>query len=93
VVWLDWTEDGRELAALSDDGTMARWAWAATQPTDTIGPGGVAHSNYAPAAPDGGNDCGQTAAAENRHATPERRRLQAVNQNAMEVYAQRLKNA
>jgi toxoflavin biosynthesis protein ToxC len=43
VVWLDWTEDGRKLVMLSDDGQMARWPW--------------------------GNDCGQAAAAENRHAT------------------------
>jgi toxoflavin biosynthesis protein ToxC len=30
VAWLDWTHDGRELVALNDDGTMARWPWAAT---------------------------------------------------------------
>jgi WD40 repeat protein len=36
VVWLDWTEDGRELLALSNTGTMTRWSWAATQPIDAI---------------------------------------------------------
>jgi WD40 repeat protein len=44
VVWLDWTENGRELLAMSTTGTMTRWPWS--------------------------NDCGQTAAADNRHATP-----------------------
>jgi WD40 repeat protein len=28
VVWLDWTEDGRELVALSRTGTMTRWPWS-----------------------------------------------------------------
>jgi toxoflavin biosynthesis protein ToxC len=66
VVWLDWAEDGRHLVALSDDATMARWPWAATQPIDAIDPGGVEHSDYAPAAPNGGNGCGQAVADENR---------------------------
>jgi toxoflavin biosynthesis protein ToxC len=69
VVWLDWTEDGRQLAALSDGGQMTRWPWATTQPTDASGD---EHNDYAPAAPnavlDGDNDRGQAAAAENRQA-------------------------
>jgi toxoflavin biosynthesis protein ToxC len=72
VVWLDWTHDGRELAALNDHGTMKRWSWAATQSTDAGGPGGDEHSDYAPVAStavlDGGSDCGQAVAAENRQA-------------------------
>jgi toxoflavin biosynthesis protein ToxC len=71
VVWLDWAEDGRELAALSDDGQIKRWTWVAAQTTDTSGD---EHSDCAPAAPtaalDGENGCGQAAAAENRHAVP-----------------------
>jgi toxoflavin biosynthesis protein ToxC len=57
VVWLDWTEDGRHLVALNDDGTMARWPWAATQPIDAIGPGSDEHRDYAPAAPNSGSSC------------------------------------
>jgi toxoflavin biosynthesis protein ToxC len=70
VVWLDWTHDGRELVALNDDGTMTRWPWAAAQPIDAIGPGGVEHSDYPPVASNGGNDCEQATAPENRHTTP-----------------------
>jgi WD40 repeat protein len=73
VVWLDWTHDGEELVALSDDATMTRWSWATTPPIDAIG-GAAEHSKYAPAAPNGvmseGNDCGHTVAVKNRHATP-----------------------
>jgi WD40 repeat protein len=68
VVWLDWTHDGRELVALSDDGTMTRWPWAAKQPIDVIGPSSAEHSGYAPAAPDGGSNCGQAVAVENAQA-------------------------
>jgi toxoflavin biosynthesis protein ToxC len=64
----------RELVALSDDGRMARWPWAAAQPIDASGFCGAEHSGYAPAGPNGvsyrGNDCGQAAAVENRHTTP-----------------------
>jgi WD40 repeat protein len=70
VVWLDWAEDGQELVALSDTGTMTRWPWAAAHPTNVIGPGSDEHSGYAPAAPNGGNDGGQAIAPENRHTTP-----------------------
>jgi WD40 repeat protein len=31
VVWLDWTADGRQLVALSDDGQIKRWSWATKQ--------------------------------------------------------------
>jgi WD40 repeat protein len=38
VVWLAWTHNGRELAALSDTGRMTRWPWATAAPsTDAIG--------------------------------------------------------
>jgi toxoflavin biosynthesis protein ToxC len=62
VVWLDWTEDGRELAALNDDGTMTRWPWAATHLIDASGSSGDEHCGYAP---DGGSNCVQAVAVEN----------------------------
>jgi WD40 repeat protein len=68
VVWLDWTHDGQELIALSDTGTMTRWTWTATQPIDAIGPSGAEHSDRAPAAPNGGNGCGQVVSAETERA-------------------------
>jgi toxoflavin biosynthesis protein ToxC len=46
VVWLDWTHDGRELVALSDDGTMTRWSWATIQPGDTVGLGSAGGNDY-----------------------------------------------
>jgi toxoflavin biosynthesis protein ToxC len=58
VVWLDWTHDGGELVALSDEGKMTRWSWATIQPIDTIGLGSA-----------GGNDCGQAVAVKDRHTT------------------------
>jgi WD40 repeat protein len=74
VVWLDWTHDGRDLVALSDDGKMTRWRWATTQPVDAIGFGSADYSDYAPAAANGvsyrENNCGQAVAVKNRHATP-----------------------
>jgi toxoflavin biosynthesis protein ToxC len=73
VVWLDWTHDGRELVALSDDGQMKRWSCANTQPIDAIGLSSAEHSGYAPAAPNAvsyrSNDCGQAVAVKSRHAT------------------------
>jgi WD40 repeat protein len=45
VVWLDWTHDGRELVALSDDGKMTHWRWATIQPVDAIGPGSAEYSS------------------------------------------------
>jgi toxoflavin biosynthesis protein ToxC len=73
VVWLDWTHDGRELVALSDDGKMTRWSWATTQPVDTIGPGSAEYSgeavNTANAVSYRRNDCGQAVAVKNRRAT------------------------
>jgi toxoflavin biosynthesis protein ToxC len=61
VVWLDWTHDGRALAALSGDGQIKRWPWAATHPTDTSS---AQYSDHVPAAVSyRGNDCGQAAAA------------------------------
>jgi WD40 repeat protein len=72
VVWLDWTHDGRELVALSDDAKMTRWPWATTAPIDAIGLGSAEHSDYAPAAPNAvsyrGNECGQAVAVKSRHA-------------------------
>jgi toxoflavin biosynthesis protein ToxC len=72
VVWLGWTHDGRELAALSGDGQIKRWPWSATQPIDTNSLRGDEHNDYAPAAPnavlDRGNNCGQAVCAENRQA-------------------------
>jgi toxoflavin biosynthesis protein ToxC len=63
VVWLDWTEDGRELVALSDTGTMTRWPWAATQPINTSS---TQYDDHAPATVScQENDCGQAAAADN----------------------------
>lgn len=74
VVWLDWAEDGRELVALSDDGTMTRRPWATRRPIDAIGLSSAEHSDYAPAAANGasyaGNNCGQAVAVKNRRATP-----------------------
>jgi toxoflavin biosynthesis protein ToxC len=74
VVWLDWTHDGRQLVALSDDGTMIRWPWATTPQIDTIDLDSAEHSKYAPAEPNavssGGNGCGQAVAVKNRHTTP-----------------------
>jgi WD40 repeat protein len=73
VVWLDWTHDGRELVALSDDATMTRRSWATTQPIDAIGLASAEYSDYALAARNAvsyrGNDCGQAVAVKNRHAT------------------------
>jgi WD40 repeat protein len=73
VVWLDWTHDGRELVALSDDGMMTRWLWATTPPIDAISLNSPEHSDYALAAPNGvmsgGSDCGHAVAVKNRHAT------------------------
>jgi hypothetical protein len=61
VVWLNWTHDGQELAALSNDGQIKRWPWAATHPTDTSS---AQYSDHVPAAVSyRGNDCGQAAAA------------------------------
>ena len=37
LVWLDWTLDGRELVASSDDGEMTRWSWTTAQPIHAIG--------------------------------------------------------
>jgi toxoflavin biosynthesis protein ToxC len=45
VVWLGWTHDGQELAALSGDGQIKRWPWAA-QPIDTNSPRGDEHNDY-----------------------------------------------
>jgi toxoflavin biosynthesis protein ToxC len=74
VVWLDWTHDGRELAALSDDGKMTHWRWATTRPVDAIGPGSAEYSseavNAANAVSYRENNCGQAVAVKNRHATP-----------------------
>jgi toxoflavin biosynthesis protein ToxC len=102
VVWLDWAEDGRELVALSDTGTMTRWPWAATQPVDAGGLGSVQCSDYVPAAPNGvsyrGNDCGQAAVADNGQAArggaydyqmvidPEKLLLACVNDGALGVW-------
>jgi toxoflavin biosynthesis protein ToxC len=73
VVWLDWTHDGRELVALSDDGKMTRWPWATTQSIDAIGLGSAEYSDSAPADANGvsygANDCGQADAVKNRQAT------------------------
>jgi WD40 repeat protein len=40
VVWLGWTHEGQELAALSGDGQIKRWPWTATQPIDATSPSG-----------------------------------------------------
>jgi hypothetical protein len=70
VVWLDWTHDGRELVALSDDGTMTRWLWESAQLIDASGSSIAEHGDYAPAGVlDEGNDCGQDVVAEHRHTT------------------------
>jgi toxoflavin biosynthesis protein ToxC len=71
VVWLDWTHDGQELAALSDTGQIKRWPWAATQPTDANSPGSAKRNGEAMPAPNGGNDCGQVTAPESRRTTAE----------------------
>jgi WD40 repeat protein len=65
VVWLDWTEDGRELVVLSDTGTMTRWPCSTAQPTHASGSSAAEHSGYDPAAPDGQRNCGQAVVAEN----------------------------
>ncbi|MBO0879333.1 MAG: hypothetical protein J2P17_02940 [Mycobacterium sp.] len=73
VVWLDWTEDGRQLVTLTDSGTMTRWSWATTPPTDTIDLSAAEYSDHASAAPNAAsyqeNDCGRAVAIETRHAT------------------------
>jgi toxoflavin biosynthesis protein ToxC len=102
VAWLDWTEDGRELAALSDDGHMTHWPWAATQPSNTSDPSSTQYNDHAPATLNGvsyrGNDCGQAAAADSRQAAsaeaydyqmvidPEKLLLACVNDGALGVW-------
>jgi toxoflavin biosynthesis protein ToxC len=74
VVWLDWSHDGRELVALSDDGQMTRWPWANTQPIDAIGVSSAGGNDYAPTAANAvsyqENNCGQAVSVRNQHATP-----------------------
>jgi toxoflavin biosynthesis protein ToxC len=43
VVWLDWTHNGRELVALSDNGHIARWPREAPQPINTSNPNTAEH--------------------------------------------------
>jgi toxoflavin biosynthesis protein ToxC len=73
VVWLDWTHDGQELVALSDDGQMTRWSWTTTPPIDSIGPNDAEHNGNAPAASNavsyGDNDSGRAVAVKTRHST------------------------
>jgi WD40 repeat protein len=78
VVWLDWTHDGRELVALSDNATMTRWSWTTTPPIDAIGLNSPEHSGDAMTATNAlsyrGNNCRPTIAIKNQHAEPAKAR-------------------